>query len=382
MVSSTTRSNASTETAAYTYAWRDAAHMLANGGSLERCKLTPAPYSAGLILLGPALRRVRKVGLVGAALCVSSAAAVATDLQPNVVVTIKPIHALVSGIMQGVATPTLIVDGSASPHTFTLKPSAAKAINTADVFVRVSEAVEPFTRKIVKALPKSVTVVTAVDVPGLKLLDQRAGDTFDSHSHGDHAKGHNHDHDHDHGKAHDDSGETATKDGHVWLDPGNAKMIVANIAGTLAERFPQSAEKFRANAASLATQIDSLTAEIDSELTPVKGKPFVVFHDATQYFEQRFSVPAVGSVTVSPDVQPSAKRLTAVRKKIANLSAVCVFAEPSFQPKLIDAVTEGTKARSGTLDAEGAALTVGPSLYFDLMRGLSRNLKSCLAPSA
>jgi zinc transport system substrate-binding protein len=89
-----------------------------------------------------------------------------------------------------------------------------------------------------------------------------------------------------------------------------------------------------------------------------------------------------GSVTVSPDVQPSALRLSEVRNKIAALGAVCVFAEPTFQPKLVAAVTEGTTARSGTLDPEGMALEPGSELYFELMQRLSANIKACLLPPA
>ena len=112
-----------------------------------------------------------------------SAAAIATEMK--VVVTLKPVHALVSQIMAGIATPTLIVDGSASPHTFTLKPSGAKAINDAGVFIRVSESVEPFTRKISQALPKTVQLVTLAEQPGMTLLDQRQGGTFEKHAHDD-----------------------------------------------------------------------------------------------------------------------------------------------------------------------------------------------------
>ncbi|WP_457825638.1 metal ABC transporter solute-binding protein, Zn/Mn family, partial [Staphylococcus aureus] len=60
-------------------------------------------------------------------------------------VTIKPVHSLVAAIMEGAGTPALIVEGQASPHTFALKPSSARAIEAADLFVRVSPAVEPFT---------------------------------------------------------------------------------------------------------------------------------------------------------------------------------------------------------------------------------------------
>ena len=286
---------------------------------------------------------------------------------PRVVVTLKPVHALVAGIMTGVAEPTLVVDGSASPHTFTLKPSVARAINSAEVFIRVSEQLEPFTRKIAEALPESVTLVTLADAnAGVKLLKQRTNGTFEPHElaeHDDHA-GHDHE---------------AQHDAHIWLDPANAKAIVEVVTKTLAAKFPAHATAFNANATTLLAKIDALSSEIEEKLAPVKDKPFIVFHDAYQYFEKRFGLAAAGSVTLSPDQQPSAKRLTAVRKKIAELGAVCVFSEPGFQPNLIAAVTEGTKARAGTLDPEGVALTPGPDLYFDLMRGLAKSAIDCLA---
>lgn len=309
------------------------------------------------------------------------AVAPASAAEPSVVVTIKPIHSLVAGVMEGVGTPHLLVDGAASPHTFTLKPSGAKAIQQADVFIRVSEHLEPFTRRVVEALPQTVKVLSLADASGVTVLAQRTGDTFEKHSHGadDHDdRGHA---DHDGHDDHDD-GAGAVKDGHIWLDPNNAKAIVAVVTAQLSAAYPDHAAAFAKNAEAVEAKIDVLTRELQTQLAGVKGKPFIVFHDATQYFESRFGMAAAGSVTVSPDAQPSAKRLTAVRKKISALSATCVFAEPGFQPKLIAAVTEGTNARSGTLDPEGALLTPGPSLYFELMHNLASNMSACLSAAS
>jgi len=294
----------------------------------------------------------------------------AATVGPNVVVTTKPIHSLVAGVMQGVGTPALLVDGSASPHTFSLKPSHVRAIDAADVFIRVSEALEPFTGKIARALPDSVRLVTLAEAPGVRLLDRRAGGDFEHHhSAGEEAHRGLLDHDNEGGK-----------DGHIWLDPQNAKAIVAHVAEALSERDPAHAAQFKANAARLDARLDALAAELGAATKPLQQKPFVVFHDAYQYFEDRFGLDAVGSITVSPDVQPSAKRLTELRRKLRALQAVCVFAEPLFQPNLVAAVTEGTDARSGTLDPEGVTLAPGPDLYAALMRNLAANLKACLAP--
>ena len=310
--------------------------------------------------------------------CAGFTPANARDLA--VVVTTKPVHSLTAAVMEGVGVPKLLVDGSASPHTFALKPSGAAAINAADVFIRVSGTVEPFSEKIGAALPSSVMMLTLADTPGLTLLDRRSAATFEVHDHGHEAHGAGHEAgkhaDHD-----DDDDAHGAKDGHVWLDPANAKLMAQKIAAVLAEKDPAHAAVFTANASRLAGRIDALSSEIEALVKPVAARPFIVFHDAYQYFERRFGLSAVGSITVSPDVQPSAKRLTALRRKIGELGATCVFAEPLFQPKLVTAVTEGTKARAGTLDPEGTTLDAGPELYFTLMRGLSTNLVGCLKPS-
>jgi zinc transport system substrate-binding protein len=315
----------------------------------------------------------RRTGLL--AVVATVALSSPTFAAPRVVVTIKPIHALVSGIMNGVGTPTLLVEGTASPHTFTLRPSTARAVNEADIFVRVSESVEPFTVRLARALPDNVRLVTLDEMPGLVLRDQRDGLTFESHGHAasapnadsggrDAAEPHRHGH---------------RRDGHIWLDPENAKRIVAGLASVLAQRDPANAAKYKANAARVTARIDDLSAGIAREMKPLAGKPYIVFHDAYQYFEKRFGLEAVGSITVSPEAKPSAKRLTELRHKISALDAVCVFAEPMFQPKLVDAVIEGTDARAGTLDPEGATVPAGPDAYVELMRKLAAGLTSCLS---
>ncbi len=303
-----------------------------------------------------------------AALCCALPVSSAALADVDVVVTSKPIHALVASVMQGIGTPALLVGGTASPHSYAMKPSDAQKVNTADVFFRVSEALEPFTGKVVASLPKSVRVVSLAEAPGLKLLDRREGGAFESDDHG---------HGHDHAK-HDDH-DHEQHDPHVWLDPDNAKAMVRQIADVLAEIAPDKAAAIKSNAEAELARIDSLSAELERELKPLAGKPFIVYHDAYQYLENRFGLTAVGSLTVSPDAAPSGRRLRALRKKITTAKAECVFAEPQFEARVNKSVVEGTKARSGTLDPEGTQLTPGPELYATLMRNLAQNLKSCLA---
>lgn len=329
-----------------------------------------------------------------AALLFSPALAMAA---PQVVVSIKPVHSLVASIMKGVGEPTLIVEGAASPHTYNLKPSNARALENADVVFWVGHGLEAFLEKPLEALPAKAKVVELEDAPGLVKLPFREGGAFEGHDHGEHEHDeHAHSEEgHDHAKeGHDhaeEAGHTGEKhaaeeheehggtDMHLWLDPANAKAMAAEIASTLIEVDPDNKALYEANAKALDSEIDALDAEIAATVAPVADKPFVVFHDAYQYFEKRYKVRVAGSVTVSPETMPGAERLSQIHAKIVELKAGCVFAEPQFESKLIAVVTEGTDAKSGTLDPEGGALTEGPELYPQLMRNLATSMAECLS---
>lgn len=165
---------------------------------------------------------------------------------------------------------------------------------------------------------------------------------------------------------------------HLWLSPDNARAIATEAAKVLAEKDPANAVTYNKNLADLTDRLAALDKEIAETVAPVKEKPFIVFHDAYQYFEHHYGMQAAGSITVSPETLPGAERLTQIRDKVKTLGATCVFAEPQFEPKLVNVVIEGTPAKSGTLDPEAATLDAGPELYFTLMKDLAASLKDCL----
>jgi zinc transport system substrate-binding protein len=313
-------------------------------------------------------RPFAKMGLAVVGLLTAGATAGAGDL--NVVATIKPIHSIASAVMAGVAEPRLLIDGAASPHTFTLKPSDAKALAAARVLIRVSDGLEPFTIKMIRSLPRTVQVVTLEKTPGLTLHKVRAGGTFEDHDHG---HGDKRDRGHKHGGDH-----KSAIDGHLYLDPANAAIIAAHLAEVLGEVDPASADRFKANAEAFGREMRALTVELEARTKPLAGRAFIVFHDAYQYFERRFGLEATGSVTVSPDIAPSAKRLSSLRAKIARLDAVCVFAEPQFEPRLVGTITEKTAARRGVLDPLGVSIAAGAGHYATLLRNLAADFEACL----
>ena len=282
----------------------------------------------------------------------------------GVVASIKPVHSLVAAVMGDTGTPDLLVQGGGSPHTYSLRPSEARMIEGAKVIFWVGDELETFLAKPLQTLAANATVLTLSETQGLTHLDAREGGSLDHHDH-DH-QGHE---DHDHG----------SKDMHLWLDPENARVIVKEVAKTLAAADPENASTYQQNAASVDQRLATLIDETNAKLAAVKDKRFVVLHDAYHYFEDRFGLQSAGSISVNPEAPPSAQRVKEIQERIASADAACVFAEPQFEPRIVSVVTEGTNAKAGQLDPLGADLEDGPDLYFNLIGNLATSFVDCMS---
>ena len=300
----------------------------------------------------------------------------------KVVASIKPIHSLVSYVMDGVGKPDVIVDGYNSPHGFSLKPSHAKMIENADLIIWVGEDLEAFLEKPLDTIAKKAVNVEIMDLSGIKKLKFREKNIFEGHD--DHGHGHkekkNDDHGHGHKeKKHDDHGreghDHGEHDPHVWLDPMNAKVIIKEIENQLVKLDPDNSSKYKANSKKAQSELDNLTKNIKKDL---KGNlRFVVFHDAYQYFENRFGIKVLGSLTVNPDVLPGAEQLSEIREVIEHEKVNCLFSEPQFNPAIIKSIAKDTKIKTGVLDPLGATLDKGKNMYPELLQSMYASFKGC-----
>ena len=353
--------------------------------------LDPAYGNAGDRLLvqqtyGPRWLGVVVVLLLG--FCLVSPAAAKTDIQ--VVTSIKPVHSLASAVMDGVGEPHLLMRGAGSPHEFRLRPSDAAMLEKAAVIFLIDERMEATLVRPIGTLARDARVVELSQARGLVRRPLREGGAFeDDHNHrhdepGHHEHAHDHDHDHEHGEDHthheDDHGGGAF-DLHVWLDPVNAWAMARMIAETLSEVDPANAAVYQENADELLHRLDDLTEEVAAQVAPVRGKPFIVFHDAYRYFEDRFGLTATGSAVVSEERAPGVRRIRELRQKVRQLGVICVLSEPHFDPRLVATIIEGTAIRSGTVDPLGVDVENGPELYFAIVRNLAASFRDCLAPA-
>jgi zinc transport system substrate-binding protein len=340
--------------------------------------------------------------------------------------------------MDGIAKPDLIVDGYASPHGFAMKPSHAKMLQNADLVFWVGEDLESFLEKPLSSIAKKAEKIELMGIKGLQVLKFRERNIFDEHDHNDHGHDdhskkeddhddhghddhskkeddhddHDHDdhskkeddhddHDHDdHGKKeehddhddHDDHGKKEEHDDHddhdgheghahgefdphIWLDPINAKAMLNEMAEHLIENDPKNEAKYKSNLDNALKEIDKLTIDVMTDLSSSVSS--IVFHDAYQYFEERFNVKVLGAFTVNTDVMPGAEQLAEIREIIEHDKVACVFSEPQFNPDIINAVAKDMKIKTGVLDPLGATLDPGKDLYFNLIRNMSASFKGC-----
>lgn len=294
--------------------------------------------------------------LSGLLLCSVSPAAAS----PRVVVSIAPVHSLVSALMEGVGEPQLLVPPGQSPHTHQLRPSELERLTRAELVIWIGPAFEISLRKPVSLLQATRQLVL-MDAPGVQLLEARDAGVW--------AYGHEH------------AGETGAHleriDPHLWLSTGNAEMIAAAVAQALIEIDPENETLYRNNLNALSDRIAGLRQSLKTSLGPLGGLPYLVFHDAYHYFEHEFGLNPLGAVTLSPERKPGARTLLEINRAVAGRGARCVFHEPQFEPRMVQRIAETTGLWVGELDPIGAALTPGPGLWFELMTGLRDSLQQC-----
>lgn len=353
-----------------------------------------------------------------------TAGLIGADVQaevPRVAADIAPVHSLAARVMQGVGAPDLIVPAGATPHEYSLRPSEADALQSADAVFWLGDALTPWLEDAIESLAPNASVVTLTDVESVHLLDTREGVLFEVDAHADdaHAPAKHADHrqergghveseharddhpaDESHaaddgahaidaadtaGANHDEDGQGSEHahahgafDPHAWLSPHNAKRWLDAMAAELSRLDPANAEAYASNAAAAREELEALEAAVIEHVAPVRDMRFVVFHDAYQYFEDAFGLSVAGAISLSDASAPSPARIDAIQRRIRDEDIGCVLAEPQFNDALVATVTDRTDIRTAVLDPLGAGLEPGPSLYPGLLRDLAESLNDCL----
>jgi zinc transport system substrate-binding protein len=272
---------------------------------------------------------------------------------PKVLVTLKPLHSIVSALTLNITKPELLLDNRQSPHNFTIKPSDRRRLNQADFIIYASPDIESFMPAIQSSLSHQ-KIITLTDMAGIHLLTAR---TFDSHEHS-HTRHHT--------------------DGHLWLSIDNAITISQHLSNEFIKQDADNTEKYRSNNKLLIAKLKQLKSDIQQQMQPLSKQPFLMFHDAFQYFEDDFNLTAGLFVTTTPEHKAGIRHIAALKQKVQQQNIHCIFYEPPHIPKIIQTISEDQQVRLIPLEPLGLKFQPGPEQYFSLLNNISNKLYNCL----
>ncbi|MBC2653855.1 zinc ABC transporter substrate-binding protein [Pseudomonas sp. MSSRFD41] len=278
----------------------------------------------------------------------------------RVLTSIKPLQLIAAAVQDGVAIPEVLLPPGASPHNYALRPSDVRKVQSVDLLYWIGPDMEGFLPRVLKG--RSLPSVAVQDLPGMKL--RRFAE--DSHSHAEEADEHDHDH------------RPGTLDAHLWLSPVNARVIATRMAADLSAADPANAARYQDNLKAFSERLDALDTRLKARLAGIAGKPYFVFHEAFDYFEDAYGLKHAGVFSVAAEVQPGAQHVAAMRARLQQVGKTCVFSEPPLRPRLAETLVAGLPVKLAELDALGGYTPASATGYEQVLEKLGNDLAGCL----
>jgi len=278
----------------------------------------------------------------------------------RVLTSIKPLQLIAAAVQDGVAVPEVLLPPGASPHNYALRPSDVRKVQSVDLLYWIGPDMEGFLPRVLKG--RSLPSVAVQDLPGMRLRHFAE----DSHSHAEDADEHDHDH------------RPGTLDAHLWLSPINARVIATRMAADLSAADPANAARYQSNLKAFSERLDALDARLKARLAGIAGKPYFVFHEAFDYFEDAYGLKHAGVFSVAAEVQPGAQHVAAMRARLQQVGKTCVFSEPPLRPRLAETLVAGLPVKLAELDALGGYTPATAQGYEQVLEKLGNDLAGCL----
>ncbi|WP_029408009.1 zinc ABC transporter substrate-binding protein [Thiomicrorhabdus sp. Milos-T2] len=311
----------------------------------------------------------------------------------NITVSIPPLAGIIAPLLDENDHLSVILKPGASPHGYQLKPSDLRRLQTSDLIVWVGSPVDSWMQKTVTNLEK--TNVDLAKIAGIETYPVRSGGLWEVHHHhheaseeAEHDQHEHEEHEQEHAQQHNHHAieENATSmDGHLWMSYKNSLLLVKAVSQQLQQLKPNQTEQIKHASQAWLNKLQQTHNTIKQQLKLVKNEPYLVLHDAYQYFEKEYGLKGVGSIQLNPSIFPSLKRVADIRARIKKGAVKCVFKEPQFPEKRVLAVTRGLTINVGSLDPMGIVSTEFQQKnhqnfmnYDQFMIQLSREFSDCL----
>ncbi|WP_326556328.1 metal ABC transporter substrate-binding protein [Micromonospora sp. NBC_01796] len=304
---------------------------------------TLAAAAGALLLLG------------GLAACGQDAVGGDAGGRVEVVAAFYPLQYVAERVGGDAVRVTNLAKPGAEPHDLELNPGQVGQVSEADVIV--------FLKGFQPAVDDAVDQVggdRAFDVAGVEPLRDAA------------EGGHEHD---EGGGA---GGRSEVKDPHVWLDPTRLATIADRLAERLARTDPDRAADYTARAQALRTELTALDQEYTRGLRTCQRRELVTAHTAFGYLAARYQLEQVGISGVTPEDEPSPKRLAEVADEAREHGATTIFFETLVSPKVAETIAREVGAKTAVLDPIEGLPAGGNADYLSVMRTNLGALKTAL----
>ncbi|MCK5895374.1 MAG: zinc ABC transporter substrate-binding protein [Cocleimonas sp.] len=279
----------------------------------------------------------------------------------NVVVTIKPLEALVLAIAKDTVNIQRLLPDYASLHDYHFRPSDIKKIKHAHVVFRIDEAMERFLSPLFQNLNQT-PLISLADIPNIHLLPLQT--SAETPAQPVQAQGHHHQH---------------NIDFHIWMSPKNGIVMAKKIMQVLSELNPHYQAQYEKNFNKLQYDINQFTQKFSSESNVFKNRAYLVFHDSWGHFSQAFHLHKLATINLHSELQIGARTLYNTRQYLKKSKATCLFTEANFRPRMVKTLVEGFDIKIENIDPLASHLKPSPHLYLDLLRDTAQHIKHCLS---
>lgn len=263
----------------------------------------------------------------------------------KVVVSIKPVHSIVAGLMRDVAEPVLLIDQDRSPFDFVLNKKDREDLAEAALVIWVGPELEHSIASAVGRLSGS-KVVELLSSQRLKILPSRENPD--------------------------------RRDPFFWMDDRNMMILLDELTELLIEKDPARSHIYSRNRREMIKPLQRIDREYEYGYRGLKAGVGVLYFDTLRYFEQAYALKTLGHVTGTPWDSEKASNLLQIRNVISSGQAKCLFIDKSMHAKNQGLILQGQGINVGELDVLGAGFKAGPGLYLQLMDYNTDTIKQCL----
>ena len=265
----------------------------------------------------------------------------------NIVVSIKPIHSIVSALTQDISKPKLLLSSQESAHHAHLKPSQLSHLEQADLVIIVHPDFE-------QGLSKSIR-----NIPNKKLfsVDYSAINKYDEHD------------EHD---EHDDTNH------HSWLSTKKMQQFAHLLSNKLIQIDPTNKTTYQKNLHKFSQKLAALELNSQQQLSAQNNQTLITYNNAFQHFIENNSLKQISSISRQHGENLSIFKILNAKKLINKHQINCLLATNEIPKKRINTLTEGLNINTASIDIIGFDINPGADHYFKLMQTVTQKTAQCL----